>query len=165
MVHSIRRALFPALTVLALFVSAAALADQPTAAAKRVHNMVIIPEEDRFTPFALTIHAGDGVLFTNTDGDDHTVVTDEFVSTTGPTRKPIDRLILGTENNDDKPGTLLLHFGRPGVFVYYCRFHAHLDESHQPVAPGPDGGIETDGNFGTPMMGIITVLPSAGNSN
>ena len=163
MAHSIRRALFPALAILAISVSAAAFADQQTAPAKRVHNMVIIPEEDRFTPFALTIHAGDGVLFTNNDTDDHTVVTDEFVSSTGPTRKPIDRLILGTENNDDKPGTLLLHFGRPGVFVYYCRFHAHLDESHQPVAPGPEGGIESeDGNFGTPMMGIITVLPSGG---
>ena len=163
MLHSIRRALFPALAILATFVSTVAFAEQRAAPAKRVHNMVIIPEEDRFTPFALTIHAGDGVLFTNTDGDDHTVVTDDFVSTTGPVRKPIDRLILGTENNDGKPGTLLLHFGRPGTFVYYCRFHAHLDESHQPVAPGPDGGIEdADGNFGTPMMGIITVLPSAG---
>lgn len=141
-----------------------AFAAQQTGEARRVHNMVIVPEEDRFTPFAMTIHAGDGVLFVNNDSDDHTVVTDEFVSSTGPTRKPIDRLLVGTENNDGKPGQLLLHFKRPGVFVYYCRFHAHLDESHQPVAPGPEGGIEDeDGNFGTPMMGVITVLPSAGN--
>ena len=163
MPHSRRKVFLPALALFCVFVAAIAVADQKPAEARRIHNMVIIPEEDRFTPFALTIHAGDGVLFTNNDTDDHTVVTDEFVSSTGPTRKPIDRLIPGTENNDDKPGTLLLHFGRPGVFVYYCRFHAHLDESHQPVAPGPDGGIQDeDGNYGTPMMGVITVLPSAG---
>ena len=28
------------------------------------------------------------------------------------------------------------------------------------AAPGPDGGIQDDdGNYGTPMMGVITVLP------
>jgi hypothetical protein len=28
------------------------------------------------------------------------------------------------------------------------------------VAPGPDGGIQDpNGNFGTPMNGVITVLP------
>jgi hypothetical protein len=32
------------------------------------------------------------------------------------------------------------------------------DAAQQPVAPGPDGGIEDPpGNFGTPMMGVITV--------
>ena len=36
---------------------------------------------------------------------------------------------------------------------------ALLDASGQPVAPGPDGGIQGPGaNFGTPMMGVITVL-------
>ena len=53
-----------------------------------------------------------------------------------------------------------LRFDRPGVFVYYCRFHSMLDDDHQPKAPGPNGGIQDDnGNFGTPMMGVITVLP------
>jgi plastocyanin len=163
MAHPFRKVFFPVLALLGVFAATAAIAEQKPAEARRIHNMVVIPEEDRFTPFALTIHAGDGVLFTNNDTDDHAVVTDEFVSSTGPTRKPIDRVIPGTENNDGKPGTLLLRFGRPGVFVYYCRFHSHLDESHQPVAPGPDGGIQDDdGNYGTPMMGVITVLPSAG---
>ena len=38
------------------------------------------------------------------------------------------------------------------------RFHAHLDAYHQPVAPGPEGGIQdSNGNFGTPMMGVVTV--------
>jgi plastocyanin len=34
-----------------------------------------MPEEDRFTPFALTIHAGDTVQWVNNDTDDHTVVS------------------------------------------------------------------------------------------
>jgi hypothetical protein len=34
-----------------------------------------------------------------------------------------------------------------------------LDAHHQPIAPGPDGGIQdANGNFGTPMNGVITVL-------
>jgi hypothetical protein len=44
--------------------------------------------------------------------------------------------------------------------VYYCRFHAQLDAFNQPIAPGPDGGVQdANGNFGTPMSGVITVLP------
>ena len=57
-------------------------------------------------------------------------------------------------------GTVKLRFKHPGTFVYYCRFHAHLDAFNQPVAPGPDGGIQdANGNFGTPMTGVVTVLP------
>jgi hypothetical protein len=34
-----------------------------------------------------------------------------------------------------------------------------LDADNQPKAPGPDGGIQdSNGNFGTPMNGVITVL-------
>jgi hypothetical protein len=40
-----------------------------------VHD-VTLPEADRFTPFGLTIHAGDAVTSTNNDGDDHTVISD-----------------------------------------------------------------------------------------
>jgi hypothetical protein len=48
--------------------------------------------------------------------------------------------------------------GSPGKENDYCRFHAHLDANNQPVAPGPDGGIQDpNGNFGTAMMGVITV--------
>lgn len=47
----------------------------------------------------------------------------------------------------------------PGTFVYFCRFHSHLDSFNQPVAPGPEGGIQDAwGNFATPT-GIILVLP------
>jgi plastocyanin len=119
---------------------------------------VTVPGEDRFTPFALTIRAGQTVQWVNQDTDDHTVVSDDFFNTAG--NNGTNRLLVGTDNNQGKPGTVTLHFDHPGTFVYYCRFHSHLDADHQPVAPGPRGGIQdASGNFGTPMMGVITVLP------
>jgi plastocyanin len=137
----------------------AGAAPDPAASARAAHHQVIVPGEDRFTPFTQTIRAGESMLWINMDTDDHTVVSIDTLNTTGPKR--VDRLLKGTDNNGGKPGTLSLRFNEPGVFVYYCRFHAHLDADHQPAAPGPDGGIQdADGNFGTPMMGIITVLPA-----
>jgi plastocyanin len=132
----------------------------PAASDKRVtHVQVIVPESDRFTPFAQTLRAGEAVRWINKDTDDHSIVSLDTSSTTGPRR--LNVLLPGTDNNGGKPGQVVLHFDKPGVFVYYCHFHAHLDAEHQPVAPGPDGGIQdADGNYGTPMMGIITVLPA-----
>ena len=134
------------------------LALAPSLAAARVHRMVIVPGEDRFTPFALTIHVGDSVEWVNEDTDDHTVVSNDTFNTAG--HQGFDMLLPGTDSNGGQPGTLTLHFSHTGTFVYYCRFHAVLDDDHQPKAPGPDGGIQDpDGNFGTPMNGIVTVLP------
>jgi len=152
----------PALLVtcgLALLMSLTAAAPNPDAQKVRViHNQVIVPGEDRFAPFAQTIHAGEAVRFINMDTDDHTVVSVDAFNTAGNRR--VNILLKGTDNNGGKPGQLVLHFGHPGTFVYYCRFHAHLDDSNQPVAPGPEQGIQDpDGNYGTPMMGIITVVP------
>jgi len=128
------------------------------AARHRTHKQVIVPGEDRFTPFALTVHAGDFVQWVNMDTDDHTVVSDDTLNTAGP--RGVNVLLKGTDSNNGQPGTLALHFDHPGVFVYYCRFHSHLDDDDQPTAPGPKGGIQdADGNFGTPMMGVITVVP------
>jgi len=122
------------------------------------HIQIIVPEEDRFTPFAQTIRAGEAVRWINMDTDDHTVVSDDAESTAGP--RHIDVLLKGTDSNGGKPGQVQLSFSRPGVFVYYCRFHSHLDADHQPAAPGPKGGIQdSSGNYGTPMMGVITVVP------
>jgi len=150
------------LTLLAGVLAAATPAATPDGAVQqqsRSHNQVIVPGEDRFTPFAQTIHAGDSVTWINMDTDDHTVVSDDDLNAITPRR--VNRMLLGTDNNNGKPGTVTLRFPQPGVFVYYCRFHSHLDADHQPTAPGPKGGIqEADGDFGTPMMGVITVLPS-----
>ena len=121
-----------------------------------VRHQIIVPEEDRFTPFALTIEVGDVVEWVNNDTDDHTVVAVKRFTTTD--HKFVDRLILGTDNNGGQPGTLTLTFHQAGRFVYHCRFHSKLNSHSQPTAPGPRGGIEdSKGNFGTPMMGIITV--------
>ncbi len=150
------------LTLLAGVLAAATPAATPDGAVlqqSRSHNQVIVPGEDRFTPFSQTIHVGDSVTWINMDTDDHTVVSDDDLNTVTPRR--INRLLPGTDSNNGKPGTVTLRFPQPGVFVYYCRFHSHLDADHQPAAPGPKGGIQdSDGNFGTPMMGVITVLPA-----
>jgi hypothetical protein len=71
----------------------------------------------------------------------------------------LNQLIPGTDSNGGKPGVFRLRLDHAGTFVYYCRFHAKLDGDSQPVAPGPDGGIQdSNGNFGTPMSGVITVV-------
>jgi plastocyanin len=124
-----------------------------------MQQQVIVPQEDRFAPFAVTIHAGDSVQWINKDTDDHTVVSDDFFNTAG--HHGTNHLLKGTASNGGRPGTFVLLFEHPGTFVFYCRFHAHLDADHQPAAPGPRGGIQdpTTGNFGTPMMGVVVVLP------
>lgn len=115
-------------------------------------HQVTVPESDRFVPFGLTIHVGDVVKWVNNDGDAHTLVSDDAFNTAG--HRGTDAPLAANG------GTFRLRFNHPGMFVYYCRFHARLDEFNQPVAPGPDGGIEdSSGNLGTPMSGVITVLP------
>jgi plastocyanin len=134
----------------------------------RTLQQIIVPGEDRFQPFALTIRTGDTVKWVNMDTDDHTVVSDDFFNDAG--HQGTDQLVPGTDNNGGQPGTFELTFHHRGTFVYYCKFHSHLDDDHQPVAPGPRGGIQSDKDptlcdpagtdtcdFGTPMMGVITV--------
>jgi hypothetical protein len=61
---------------------------------------------------------------------------------------------------------LTLEFDHAGTFVYYCRFHSMLDADNQPIAPGPDGGIQdANGNFGKPMSGVITVVDKHHNDD
>ncbi len=123
---------------------------------------VVVPGEDRFTPFAITIRAGQTVQWVNQDTDNHTVVADNAFDTAG--HQGTNHLLVGTDANHGQPGTFSLRFDHAGTFVYYCRFHAHLDADNQPVAPGPEGGIQdAKGNFGTPMMGVVTVLPEHGD--
>ncbi len=127
---------------------------------------VNIPNEDRFVPFALTIRQGDSVTWTNNNSDAHTVVSDDIINSIGPWR--INSII-------ETGQSFKIKFNESGQWVYYCRFHSHLDQFGQPIAPGcgEDNdeieGIKTlvfncgnqtiNNNFGTPMMGVITVLP------
>ena len=121
-----------------------------------VSRAVVVPREDRFAPFAITVHVGDAVEWVNADTDDHTVVSDDAFNTAG--HVGTDHLLPGTDAGGGRPGRFTLTFDHPGTFVYYCRFHSHLDAFRQPVAPGPNGGIQdANGNYGTPMMGVITV--------
>ena len=119
--------------------------------AKAPARQIIVPGEDRFTPFAITIRVGQKVTWVNNDTDDHTVVSNDAFNTAG--HRGVNMLLKANG------GKITLTFKHPGVFPFYCRFHAMLDADNQPKAPGPDGGIQdSDGNFGTPMNGVITVL-------
>src|SRR2546423_1063499 len=81
-------------------------------------HRVTVPDEDRFAPFAITIHVGEAVKRVNHDTDDHTVVSDDYFDTAGH---------KGTDHLLPSGGVFVLSFSHPGTFVYYCRFHAHLD--------------------------------------
>jgi plastocyanin len=119
--------------------------------AKTPARQIIVPGEDRFTPFAITIRVGQKVTWINNDTDDHTVVSNDAFNTAG--HRGVNMLLKANG------GKITLTFKHPGVFPFYCRFHAMLDGQNQPKAPGPDGGIQdSNGNFGTPMNGVITVL-------
>ena len=114
-------------------------------------TQIIVPDEDRFFPFAITVRVGQPVIWINNDTDDHTVVSNDAFNTAGHRGVNVTLKANG--------GTFTLVFKHPGVFPFYCRFHSMLDADHQPKAPGPDGGIQdSNGNYGTPMNGVITVL-------
>ena len=68
-----------------------------------------MPESDRFTPFAMTIHPGDRVRWLNNDEDVHFVVSDDAFNTT-------DNTATDQELHADG-GTLTLKFSHHGTFV------------------------------------------------
>ena len=114
-------------------------------------RQIIVPLEDRFTPFAITVRVGQPVVWINNDADDHTVVSNDAFNTAGHRGTNVVLKANG--------GQFVLVFRHAGVFPFYCRFHSMLDADNQPKAPGPDGGIQdSNGNFGTPMNGVITVV-------
>jgi plastocyanin len=127
-------------------------------------HIVNIPDTDKFVPFQMTVHVGDKVTWINSDTDDHTVVSDDAFDTVG--LDGLEHLIPGTDNNNGQPGTFTVQFNHAGTFVYYCMFHSMLDGDNQPIAPGPRGGItDANGNFGTPMSGVITVVNNDNNND
>src|ERR1041384_3450751 len=85
------------------------------------NQQVIVPEEDRFLPFAITIRPGECVEWVNQDTDDHTVVSNDAFNTTG--HRGIDHVLPGTDNNGGEPSHFVLRFKKPGTFHYNCRFH------------------------------------------
>jgi len=150
---SLLRQWFPLLILLCAFTSFGTVLAEEQAVTKTVN----IPDSDQFIPFAVTIHVGDSIKWVNNDTDDHTIVAVSKFTTTD--HKSVNHLILGTDNNAGQPGVYTLKFNVEGRFVYHCRFHSTLNSHKQPIAPGPRGGIQNaNGDFGTPMMGEITVV-------
>jgi plastocyanin len=138
-------------SLLICFVPLLALSQNADTDGRAPARQIIVPDEDRFVPFAITVRVGQPVIWINNDADDHTVVSDDAFNTAG--HRGTNVLLKANG------GTLRLAFRHPGVFPFYCRFHAMLDAHNQPKAPGPDGGIQdSNGNYGTPMNGVITVV-------
>jgi plastocyanin len=138
-------------SLLICFVPLLALSQNADTDGRAPARQIIVPDEDRFVPFAITVRVGQPVIWINNDADDHTVVSDDAFNTAG--HRGTNVLLKANG------GTFRLAFRHPGVFPFYCRFHAMLDAHNQPKAPGPDGGIQdSNGNYGTPMNGVITVV-------
>ena len=90
---------------------------------KRSARQIIVPDEDRFTPFAITIRVGQKVTWINRDTDDHTVVSNDAFNTAG--HRGVNMLLKANG------GKFTLTFRHPGVFPFYCRFHAMLDADNR----------------------------------
>lgn len=128
---------------------------------------VVIPDSDRFVPFAIVINKGDSINWTNNDSDDHTIVSIDAVNKIAP--RNINYIVKAGASYE-------LKFDQIGQWIYYCRFHSQLDDYNQPIAPGCHngeiGGISSKiicgnkvltNNYGTPMMGCVTILPKDKN--
>src|SRR6478609_7432931 len=104
------------LALLGLLVIAAATVGATAAISEADHGgrshsaTVTVPPEDRFTPYTITVHPGDTVRWVNNDSDDHTVVSDDALNTTGV--RGLNQVLPPGQN-------LKLKFTRPGTFVYY----------------------------------------------
>jgi plastocyanin len=121
------------------------------AAAAPAAKQVFVPGEARFSPYAITVHVGQTVEFVSQDADTHNVISIDAFNTAG--HKGFNHLLK-------HDSSFKIKFTRTGVFPFYCGFHAMLDADNQPKAPGPNGGIQDpDGNYGTPMVGVVTVIP------
>lgn len=109
-------------------------------------DTVDVPEETMmFTPWALTVKAGDTVTWTNHDGDLHVVATvaDHAAEDLAP-------MTLTAET-----GTASYTFTQPGVYYYDCPVHAVYHASQGIVFP-----LESYGMFPFVMDGLIVVTPN-----
>jgi len=146
---SVRRLRFLSVVLLLLGMLTLTLSTQAVAD-DRKPKRITIPGEDRFAPFAITVKVGQKVVWINQDDEDHFLVSIDAFNTAGH---------RGTDKVIPPNGKVSLTFRHAGVFPFYCSLHAMLDADNQPIAPGPDGGIQDkNGNFGTPMNGVVTVI-------
>ena len=105
MTHPTRRDLFR----LAAASAAALPVLASRAAAQTTHTIQI--QNFAFAPAAITIAAGDTVVFTNLDSAPHTASADGGVWDTG-------RL--------DQGGSVSITFSSPASFTYFCAFHPNM---------------------------------------
>jgi plastocyanin len=118
---------------------------------KPAARQIVVPGEDRFLPFAITIRVGQKVTWVNNDTENHYVVSNDAFNTAG--HRGVNQVITGNG------GKFSLTFKHAGVFPFYCSLHSALDADNQSKAPGPFGGIQdSNGNYGTPMSGVVTVV-------
>src|SRR5215475_758655 len=114
------------LVVTSCLVFSGAQSSRPTpATSTTVARQIIVPDEDRFTPFAITVRVGQPVVWVNNDTDAHTVVSNDAFNTAG--NRGVNVLLKANG------GKFVLVFRHPGVFPFYCRFHSMLDGHHQPI--------------------------------
>ena len=79
------------------------------AAAQTTHTIQI--QNFAFAPAALTIAAGDTVIFTNLDSAPHTASADGGAWDTG---------------RMDQGASVQITFSSPGSFTYFCAFHPNM---------------------------------------
>ena len=114
-------------------------------------RQIMVPGEDRFVPFAITVKVGQKVTWVNNDSENHYVVSNDAFNTAG--HRGVNQVVAGNG------GKFSLTFKHAGVFPFYCSLHSMLDAANQSKAPGPFGGIQdSNGNYGTPMSGVVTVI-------
>ncbi len=136
-----------------------------------LNHGVVIPGADRFVPYALTIRVGDTVTWRNNDGNEEHSVTSIDAVNSAKNPANVDHVLVGAGN----PFTLT--FNEPGQWLYYCRFHAALDEFSQPYRLEESSANNTakggkknpvnppvqqqpqEEEVLAPMMGVITILP------
>jgi plastocyanin len=67
-------------------------------------------KEKKYSPAKLTIKAGDTIVWTNRDDNDHTIVADDGS--------------FGTKDNDLSPGeSYKFTFKKKGKYKYHCKYH------------------------------------------
>jgi len=114
-----------------------------------------------YSPFVTTVYVGDHVTWTNNDVNDHTIVSNDLFSTVSDVTN-LNVLLLGGNANNGAVTSFTIQFNSVGLFLFYDRLYAQLDQFNQPIAPGPNGGIvDASGNYGTPMTGVIHVIKRA----
>src|SRR5258706_13245146 len=106
-------------SLLLCFVSLHALSQNAPKGNHAPIRQIIVPLEDRFTPFAITVRVGQPVVWVNNDADDHTVVSDDAFNTAG--HRGTDFLL------PSNGGQFTLVSKQSGVFPFSCRFHTRPD--------------------------------------